>query len=274
MSGTRQLRSSSRNSDTSQEIDRICGFIRKYVDQSKAQGVVLGLSGGIDSAVVACLAVKALGPQKILGVLLFESDAVRSSDYKDAISLVRQLGVKTLDINVSDPIAVLERCLIKANRNLSRLTLANLKARTRMTLLYGVANQRNLLVIGTGDRSEIQLGYFTKYGDGGVDLLPIGNLYKTEVRELAARLGVPSRIVNKPSSPRLWRNQKASDELPADYPILDRILTLLLDSSRSVESAARSLNVPVSLVRDVKARHQGSAHKRAMPPTPVRRKSL
>lgn len=255
------------------EIDRIVRFIRDYVNESKVGGVVLGLSGGIDSTVVASLAARALGPEKVLGVFLFEDDSKGSKDYKDAKLIASELGIETIELEISPAIESLLNALRKSEAKFSRLTLANLKSRTRMILLYGIANNRNLLVIGTGDKSEIELGYFTKYGDGGVDLLPIGHLYKTEVLELARELGIPSAIVDKPSSPRLWRNQKATDELPTDYPVLDKLLDEFLVNSKDPKSIGRKLGIDPGVVEETVSMHSRSSHKRAMPPSLKRRPS-
>jgi NAD+ synthase len=246
------------------EINRISGFVRTYVENSGAKGVVLGLSGGIDSAVVAHLSVKALGREHVLGVFLFEDDSKNSRDYYDAKATASLLRIKTIDLQLTPVIGALTKCLRKADRKLSRLTLGNLKSRSRMVLLYAIANQRNLLVVGTGDRSEIELGYFTKYGDGSVDFLPIGHLFKTEVLDIARELGVQSGIISKPSSPRLWRNQKASDELPADYPVLDRILSAVT-KGLDRNSFAKKLNLERSLIDEVLARKEKTKHKREMP---------
>ncbi len=247
------------------EIERICRFIESYVSKAHAAGAVLGLSGGIDSAVVAFLVAKSLGKEKVLGVLMFEDDSKNSNDYKDARSVASQLEIPTLELGITPIVSSVTDRLHIADRNLSRLTLANIKSRSRMILLYGLANQRNLLVAGTGDKSEIELGYFTKYGDGGVDFLPIGHLYKTEVLALGKTLGVPRRIITKPSSPRLWKNQRATDELPADYPILDLILTELFEHGQDPTTIARDLRLNDDMIARALDLHQQSRHKRFMP---------
>ena len=250
------------------EISRISSFIRRQVSDSHTNGVVVGISGGIDSAVVAALCSLALGPGRVLGVYLFEERARSSQDYKDATLLAKRLKISTLDYCITPIIDAISKTLKSKKQNLSRLSSANVKARTRMILLYALANERNLLVAGTGDRSEELLGYFTKYGDGGVDFLPIGHLYKTEVRALGTALRIPYNIVAKPSSPNLWPGQKATHELPADYDVLDKVLTLLYDS-KLTPGQVKKTGVSESLVRQVIKLNTASEHKRHLPKSVV-----
>ena len=256
-SGSRGIRAS-----ISSEIKRTSSFISTFVRRSGANGVVLGLSGGVDSSVVASLCVKALGARKVLGVLLFDDETRGSLDFKDAQKLAKELRLKTLELPISDIIKVVERSLRNAGQSSTRLTRANIKARTRMILLYAIANQKNLLVAGTGDRSEILVGYFTKFGDGAADFLPIAHLYKTEVRALASTLRLPYTVVTKPSSPNLWKGQKASDELPAEYEVLDRILIDIFEKHMGEKDVARELGIPRSLVRNTIELNKKTRHKR------------
>ena len=134
-----------------------------------------------------------------------------------------------------------------------------------MSSLYFVANLRNLLVAGTGDRSEDLIGYFTKYGDGGVDFLPIAHLYKSQVKQLGRFLGIPDRIVDKPSSPNLWDGHKATDEIPLDYGTLDRVLVCLFDLHVPPEEVGRGLGIEDAKIREILSRHSTSEHKRTYP---------
>ena len=167
--------------DTEFEISRITDFLREHLRSAKSKGFVLGISGGIDSAVVASLCQKSVGAENVTGVLLFEDYHRTSNDYQDANNLIRMLKIRSVDLPLTPVVQILEQSLVSSNIKLSKIALANLKARARMTLLYSIANNENCLVAGTGDKSEDLIGYFTKYGDGGVDLLPIAHLYKTEV---------------------------------------------------------------------------------------------
>ena len=237
-------------------------FIRRTVREAGAKGAVLGLSGGIDSAVVGALCVKALGKEKVT-VLIMPSDFTPAADTEDAKALASNWGVRTYLTNIS-PIA--QALSGTFGFDAGKIPMANIQARVRMVLNYFVANSFGLLVAGTGDKSEDLLGYFTKFGDGGVDLLPIAHLYKTQVRELGRRLGLPERVVIKPASPQLWPGQTAAQELPADYDRLDPLLCYLFDSKLSLTAAAKKACVGADVARAVMKLHRSSAHKRRTPP--------
>ena len=198
---------------------RIVSFIREFTAGSP-NGVVLGVSGGVDSALVAYLAVEALGKDKVLGILM-PSSTTPKSDIEDALEVCRLLGVNH-DTHSIDSVFSAFTTLLKEKKD--KVTEGNLKARIRMCILYWYANSTNKLVIGTDDKSENILGFFTKFGDGGVDFNPIGDLYKTEVREMSKMIGVPNSIVLKPSSPRLWEGHEAETELGISYAELDKQL--------------------------------------------------
>jgi NAD+ synthase len=206
-------------------IRAITRFIRNEVQHRKSKGVVIGISGGLDSAVVACLAVVALKPRNVFGLILPDSTITPKGDTKDAKRLAEMLGIKYQIIEVGN---IKKTCLSKrlplGNKIDYKLAKANLLVRLRMSLLYFYAAATNSLVVGTGDKSELQLGYFTKFGDGAADLFPIADLYKTQVRELAQHLPIPKSILNKKSSARLWRGQTAEREIGMSYEEVDNIL--------------------------------------------------
>jgi NAD+ synthase len=184
-------------------------------------------------------------------------------DIKDAVNLTRKFEVKNRGIGIDPIVKAFKRQIgITRKDELNKIPLANLVSRIRMVTLYYFANSMNYLVAGTGDRSEDLLGYFTKYGDGGVDMLPISHLYKTQVRALAKRLGVPERIAYKPSSPQLYPGHKATDELPADYEVLDPILVDMFDQKKSPEEL-KSIGVDPKITRKIIERYEKSQHKRA-----------
>lgn len=249
-----------------QDPPRICeeilSFIKGEVKKAGAKGVVLGLSGGLDSSTAAYLCVKALGRRRVLG-LLMPDGATPPQDLADARLVARRLGIPHRLFDLS-PLCERIFPLLRGDRN----ARGNVKARLRMVLLYYAANSRNLLVVGTSDRSELLMGYFTKYGDGGADLLPLGGLFKTQVRELARYLGVPEHIVSKPSSPGLWPGQTAEGELGVSYELLDSILHLRLDLGRDPPSIQRELGVSRGLVERLLRRVEETEHKRKPPPTP------
>jgi NAD+ synthase len=250
--------------DPAREVARIVEFVRNQFKFAGSAGIVVGLSGGIDSAVTANLCARAVGPKRVTGVYMFEEKNRGGIDAKHAALIADQLELRTLDFTL-DPIikGFSDNFPVKTDDRVAR---GNLKARLRMTSLYYTANAENLLVAGTGDRSEDLIGYFTKYGDGGVDFLPIAHLYKSQVRQLGSFLNIPREIIEKPSSPNLWEGHRATDEIPLDYAELDNALVCLFDLKMGPEETARELGVDLVKVREVLSRFHVSAHKRAYPP--------
>jgi len=226
-------------------------WICDSVKAAGAEGVVLGLSGGVDSAVVGGLAARAPGTDALGVVMPCESS---EEDAADAAEIARALSLDTAIVELDGPY----RRLLDALPEGSELARANLKPRLRMATLYFVANSVNCLVAGTGNRCEIAVGYFTKHGDGGVDILPIGGLLKHEVAALAMHLGVPERIVNRKPSAGLWAGQTDEDELGMSYEVLDGIVGAI--------DAGREPDAPPDLVARVRRLMAASAHKRQMPP--------
>jgi NAD+ synthase len=253
------------------DLDRaeseIIDFIRREVKASGAKGVVIGLSGGVDSSVATALCAKSLGGDRILSLIMPTYFTPRS-DLEDAEGLAADLGIERRVIGID---AICDRIYGSVGADQSnpanRIPMANVRARVRMILLYYFANSENRLVVGTGDRSEILLGYFTKYGDGGADLLPIAHLYKTQVRMMAAHLGLPRRIAEKEASPQLYPGHRAVDELPLDYDRLDPILYGLFDRGLRPEEVAELSGTPLEIVEGILRRCSASAHKRRPPPS-------
>ncbi|MEW5937301.1 MAG: NAD+ synthase [Candidatus Thermoplasmatota archaeon] len=245
--------------DTGQIIVR---FIKDYVEEAGAEGAAIGLSGGLDSAVVAALAVHALGDERVLGVHM-PLEALEDADYRDARALATALGI---DLRVM-PIGEAVRAIATIAGGEDKGGMGNIQARTRMIILYHIAREQHRLVLGTGNKSELLTGYFTKWGDGGTDLLPIGDLYKTQVRALARVLKIPSSIVEKVPSAGLWPGQTDEGELGISYEMLDRILLgieLGLDDAAISERARAS----ISDVKRVRGMVRRSVHKRRMPLVP------
>lgn len=229
--------------------NKIISWIKKQVKDAHAAGIVLGLSGGIDSAVVAALCVKALGTSKVLGLLLPCHSHGR--DAQDALLVARKLKIRVKKIDLSKPFDALTRAL-PASTGLPR---NNLKPRLRMLTLYYFANKFNYLVCGTGNKSELFAGYFTKYGDGGVDILPIADIYKKDVRKLARELGIPEPIITKPPTAGLWPGQTDEGEMGITYNELDDILARLEHKEKQVLSKSKVDKVKVMMKR--------SEHKRS-----------
>lgn len=202
----------------SNSLKKIAEFIGKKVDEAKVNGVIIGLSGGLDSSVAAALSVRALGKEMILG-LIMPSPTTNPDDTRDAEELARSLDIQYKKIPLEP---ILEA--FRGSLELDKVAYGNLMARVRMILLYYYANLNNLLVVGTGNKSELSVGYFTKYGDGGCDILPLGDLYKTEVRKLARELVIPEKIIEKTPAAGLWEGQTDEGELGIKYEELDKVL--------------------------------------------------
>jgi NAD+ synthase len=200
----------------------VVDFISTQVRQRKKDGVVIGLSGGLDSSVAAVLSVKALGNKKVVAFILPEGKLTPRTDLSNAQKIVKSLKIQDFTIDIVRSKIDLLKFLPR-----HRLASGNLSARLRMAILYYYANVNNLLVLGTSDKSELMLGYFTKNGDGAADVFPLGDLYKTDVRNLALELGLPEALVNQPSSPRIWAKQTAESELGLPYDKIDKILRAL-----------------------------------------------
>ena len=257
------------NLDYEKISNRIGEFLVSKLEEAGAEGFVVGISGGVDSATTFALAVKHVGKEKVLPLIMPDSEVTPEEDVRDAKELVELFGLKPHVINIAPIVAVYKSAIpIYENDEVDKIPLGNTRARIRMTLLYYYANKLNRLVLGTGDRSEILIGYFTKYGDGGVDLLPIGILYKNQVRRLAVHLGVPEKIAFKPSSPRLWPGQTAEGELGVSYEQVDLVLYSLFDLKIPPEEVPEATGVPEEVVKRILDLHRKSEHKRQPPPTP------
>ncbi len=237
----------------------ITKFIRDYVAKAGVNGVVLGLSGGIDSSLVATLACEAIGPEKVLGIMLPVDLKKDAENIGDAQQLAESLGMRHELFELKKAIAAYDAL------SLNRVALGNLSARLRMVTWYAKANQENLLVLGTGNRSELTIGYFTKYGDGGVDILPIGDLYKENVWSLSRHVGVPEKIIAKVPSAGLWKGQTDEGEIGVTYAELDSILYLKLERGMSEEEII-DYGIDKSKVLKVRKMMKNSEHKRNPPP--------
>ena len=253
--------------------DHVTEFIRDTVDAAGAEGAVLGLSGGIDSTLTAYLAVEALGEDGLKGLVL-PSEANTDENMGDAERVAEELGIEYEVIEIQPIVdAFLDAHPDVTEDNATeepyRTAAGNVSVRTRGILNYFVANVENRIVLGTGNRSETLTGYFTKYGDQAVDCNPIGNLYKQQVRQLAARAGVPDDLVAKEPSAEMWVGQTDEEEMGVDYDTLDAILALRVDGPLSTSAAVRHLGVSEREVEAVVDLVEGSAHKREMPPAPA-----
>ena len=241
--------------------ERIARWLRERADDAGARGFVFGLSGGIDSAVVARLCQLA-APHRVLGVLL--PCYSHSQDEEDARLVASTFSIPIVRVDLDSTFDALTEALQTAVKGLptqvesldikQQMPEANVKPRLRMSALYFIANSLNYLVVGTGNRSELTLGYFTKYGDGGVDLLPIGGLLKSEVRALGRELGVPDRVIDKPPTAGLWVGQTDEAEMGFSYDTLEAYVT------RGPSAVDKAVAERIERLRKV------SDHKRALPP--------
>lgn len=248
---------------------RIVRFLQDRLSQSGQKGFVVGLSGGLDSSTTAALCAGAIRSDSILGLIMphKESDPL---DKEHALALVNKFKIRYKIIDITAAVEAVEanirdlavRETSKSNEAAKlKNTIGNIKARIRMVNLYMAANSGNRLVVGSGDKSEFLIGYFTKYGDGGADIFPIADLYKTQVRALARHLGVPDMIVSKASTPGLWKGQSAETDIGFTYEQLDLIL-YAMERFMGPEEIADRLKVRVETVTKVESMIKKAEHKR------------
>lgn len=234
----------------------IISFIR---ERAEGRPIVLGLSGGVDSSTAAFLAAEAVGHSNV-SALIMPSSTNQGDDARLAHYVASLLHIETRHI-VIDPIL---QAFTDADADIfqTQRSLGNLKARIRMCLLYGAAQTTGGLVLGTGNKSEIMVGYATKYGDAGCDLLPLGDLYKTEVWALARHLGVPQEIIDRPPTAGLWEGQTDEGELGISYQRLDALLRSLAEGEALSQFSPNEINLVQSYIA-------ASHHKRTLPPVCV-----
>ena len=234
--------------------EKLVSWIKETVLAGGCKGVVLGMSGGVDSSVAAVLCHRAF-PQSMLGVLMPCYSSPEDKEHALAVASKFSMATKTvaLDSVFDSLLKVLPEDSVDPAA--SHLAKANLKARLRMLTLYYLANQLKYMVVGASNRSELSVGYFTKYGDGGADILPLGNLVKGQVRELASFLGVPQEIIDKPPSAGLWPGQTDEDDLGFSYDELDRYLVSGQASDRTRQR--------------IESMMAAADHKRSPPPVPA-----
>ncbi|MDI3475798.1 MAG: synthase [Thermococcaceae archaeon] len=251
-----------RTLDHRQVIDKITRFLSEKIKESRAEGFVIGISGGVDSATTAYLAARAVGKEKVLGLIM---PYYENRDVEDAKLVCESLGIDCKLIHIKP---IVDSFVFQLNFEPDKRSLGNIMARTRMILLYAHANQMNRLVLGTSNRSEFLTGYFTKWGDGASDYAPLINLYKTEVWEIAKLLGVPERIIQKKPTAGLWEGQTDEDELGISYRLLDEILWRLVDLGMAKKEIAEELGIDIEKVEYVESLVKKSEHKRRLPVGP------
>ncbi|MBN2127545.1 MAG: NAD(+) synthase [Candidatus Diapherotrites archaeon] len=233
------------------EAERIKLAVTNFFNTSCAEGIVLGFSGGIDSALCLKILSKSIPPEKITALLIPE----KNKNQEELIKFIEKCGVKNELIELN---SLLREFKVPWKQN--KLAEINLKARLRMLLLYNYANSNNYLVCGTGNKSELILGYFTKYGDGASDFLPLGNYLKTQVYLLAKEFNVPKEFIEKIPSADLFEGQSDEKELGAKYELIDKILIELIENKKTIEELV-SKEFDKKLIESLKERIEKNKHK-------------
>lgn len=242
----------------------IVASIRTRVEKAGMKGAVLGLSGGVDSSLTLVLAAEALG-DRVTALILPEKGVTPKRDILDALQLAQRWKVPFREFEISGIVEGILRETGVEESEETQVAVGNVKPRIRMTLLYLVANLEKRLVIGTSNKSELLMGYGTKYGDLGADIYPLGDLYKTQVWQLAEYVGLPVDIVKKAPSPRLWKGQTTEGEIGKSYRELDEILYALADLEMTPGEICARLGYREADVRDLYERVRRNEHKRKMP---------
>ena len=246
--------------DTRLARDILVGFVKSEIERVGFKRAVLGLSGGIDSALSCFLAAEALGPENVLAVRLpYRLSSQESYDHAQLV--IDQLGVQTRTIDISQ----IADGLINQIPDMNQIRQGNIMSRSRMICLYDQSAEFNALVVGTCNKTEILLGYSTLYGDSACAINPIGDLYKTQVRELSRAMGVPDIIIDKAPTADLWVGQTDEGELGFTYAEVDRLLFLLIDERYRPEECIAA-GFDAAFVHQVIARVQRNQFKRILPP--------
>lgn len=250
------------NQDYSKIIENIEKFVSDQIDKNHADGIILGLSGGIDSAVLAYICKREL-KEKTLAIIMPDTSITPNIETEDALKMIALTGIEYKLIDIK-PIIKEYTMYLEPNEK----ARGNLRARVRTNILYYYANIKNYLVLGSSDKSEYLIGYFTKFGDGASDITPIISLYKLQVREIAKHLGVPKNVISKKSSPHLWKEHEAEKELGISYEVIDSILYCLFDKKLSILETEKITGIDKSMIEKIQRLNVNSAHKRLPTPKP------
>ena len=221
--------------------------------------MILGLSGGIDSAVLAYLCKREL-KEKTLALIMPDTAITPNVETEDALKMISLTGIQYKLIDIK-PIVNEYSMYLEPNEKAK----GNLRARIRSNMLYYYGNAKNLLVLGSSDKSEYKIGYFTKFGDGSSDIMPIVSLYKLQVREIAKHLGVPENVIEKKSSPHLWEEHEAEKELEASYEEIDSILYCLIEKKLTIEETVSKTGIEIGTVQKIYELNRNTEHKRMLP---------
>lgn len=248
-------------------IKHITSFVEEKISETGFDQIVMGLSGGVDSSTLLAILVRAIGCERVVVLIMPDLRVNSESDINDALELVSNYGLKYYYIPIDK--IVDSYSIAPFYSSIDKLPLGNLRARIRMNILYYYANKYRAIVAGASDRSEILIGYFTKYGDAAADILPLGSLYKTQVRKLGSILGLPDRIVNKPSSPGLWLGHFAEEEIGVKYEEIDLVLHAFIDREIPLDKIPECTGISINTVDKIVSMYKKSIHKRVFPETPV-----
>ena len=253
-----------KNQDYASITQTIEKFLSDEIEKNHVKGVILGLSGGIDSAVLAYLCKRQI-KEKTMALIMPDTSMTPKSETDDALKMISLTGIEYKLIDIK-PIVNEYSMYLEPND----WAKGNLRARIRTNILYYYANSKNYLVLGSSDKSEYLMGYFTKYGDGASDITPIISLYKLQVREIAKYLGVPDNVILKKSSPHLWKDHVAEEELGVTYEEIDSILYCLFEKKKTIDETAELTQIEKSIVEKIYQLNINSEHKRLPPQKPNR----
>ena len=253
-----------KNQDYASITETFENFLSNQIEKNHAKGVILGLSGGVDSAVLAYLCKRNL-KEKTLALIMPDTSITPESETQDAQKMISLTGIEYKLIDIK-PIVNEYAMYLEPNERAK----GNLRARIRTNILYYYANLKNYLVLGSSDKSEYLIGYFTKFGDGASDLTPIISLYKLQVREIAKYLGVPENVIAKKSSPHLWKEHEAEKELGISYEEVDSTLYCMFEKKLSVDEVAKTTEIDESVIKKVQELNMNSEHKRLQAQKPDR----
>jgi NAD+ synthase len=250
--------------DYEKVVDKVHRFLQNKLEETGAEGYVLGISGGLDSAVGAKLAVDAVGSENVYGWVM-PGKPSDPENMEDARQLCDSLDLNYREADIEE---VVNDFTKKAPISTGEVTEGNIRARVRMVYEYTDANENDLLVLGAGNKTEIKIGYFTKYGDGAVDVRPIADLYKTEVKELAEHIGLDQKFIEKQPTAGLWEGQTDEGELGATYSKIDTIMKHIIETDLDIEEISDKTGIQESEVERFKKMYEKSKHKRQQPPSP------